>query len=343
VKSSLVLKASVATLFFMFGLVPWKLRQLLKHRYAILMYHRVIPQNEAENGIQAGMYVQPETFENHIRFLKKSFSILSLLELQSRTEKKSNISHDKPLCAITSDDGWYDFYLNAYPILKAYQVPATVFLPTNFIGTNDWLWTDRLGYLFSKRGNSVGLQKQNQVSGNAVANQLEELKGSQESRLEEAIAILKKFRDDEINEILLELSERWDLDQNPPGRAFLNWEEVREMAQSGLVTFGSHTVAHKILTTLADQEIRDELIESRKRLIAEQVVDPSFIPFCYPNGNHNDKIACMVKDTGYSLAVTTKKGWNNLESDPFTLRRIGIHQDMASTDAMFGCRIAGIF
>ena len=115
------------------------------------------------------------------------------------------------------------------------------------------------------------------------------------------------------------------------------------MAQSGLVTFGSHTVAHKILTTLADQEIRVELIESRKRLIAEQVVDPSFIPFCYPNGNHNDKIACMVKDTLYSLAVTTKKGWNNLESDPFTLRRIAIHQDMASTDAMFGCRIAGIF
>ena len=59
------------------------------------------------------------------------------------------------------------------------------------------------------------------------------------------------------------------------------------MQISWLVSSGSHTVAHKILTTLTDDEIRNELIESRKKLIAEQVVDPSFIPFCYPNGNYN--------------------------------------------------------
>jgi hypothetical protein len=38
-----------------------------------------------------------------------------------------------------------------------------------------------------------------------------------------------------------------------------------------------------------------------------------------------------------------KKGWNDARSDFFTLRRIGVHQDMTSTKAMFGCRIAGIF
>jgi len=325
------------------GLVGWKLRRIPSNYFLVLMYHRIISLNDVGKGIQAGMYVQAETFEDHIRFLKTSFSILSISELQSYTEKQSSISHDKPLCAITSDDGWHDFYTKAFPILKAHKVPATVFLPTDFIGTNDWFWTDRLGYLLFKRLNSNCSQNCNRGSGNAVVNKLVELKGSQESRLEEAIEILKEYRDDEINEILSELSDRWNLDQNPSGRSFLNWEEVREMAQSGLITFGSHTVTHKILTTLSDQEIHDELIKSRKRLIVEQVVDPSFIPFCYPNGNYNDKIAAMAKDTGYDLAVTTKKGWNNLESGPFTLRRIGIHQDMTSSDAMFGCRIAGIF
>lgn len=325
------------------GLVGWKLKLISSNYFVVLMYHRIISLNDVGKGVQAGMYVQPKTFENHIRFLQKSFSLVPISEIASIIEEKSCNSHAKPICVITFDDGWHDFYINAYPIMKAHKVPATVFLPTDFIGTNDWLWTDRVGYLFSKRGNSTGLQKCNRASVNAIVNQLEKLKGSQESRLEEAIKILKGYRDDEINEILLELSERWDLYQKPSGRAFINWEEVREMAQSGLVTFGSHTVAHKILTTLADQEIRDELIESRKRLITEQVVDPSFIPFCYPNGNHNDRIVCMVKDTGYDLAVTTKKGWNNPESDPFILRRIGIHQDMTSTDAMFCCRIAGIF
>lgn len=342
-KSSLVLRLSIASLFCMSGFLSWKLRRASENRYAILMYHRVVSQNDVENGLQAGMYVQPKTFENHIRFLKKYFSLVPISEIDSIIEEKSCNSHAKPICVITFDDGWHDFYISAYPILKAHKVPTTVFLPTNFIGTNDWFWTDRVGYFFSKRGNSTGLQKQNRVSGNAVVNQLEKLTGSQESRLEKAIEILKGYRDDEINEILLELSERWDLDQNPSGRAFLNWKEVREIARSGLITFGSHTVAHKILTTLTDQEIRHELIESRKRLIAEQAVDPSFISFCYPNGNYNDKIAGMVKETGYNLAVTTKKGWNNPEADPFILRRIGIHQDMTSTDAMLGCRITSIF
>ena len=50
-----------------------------------------------------------------------------------------------------------------------------------------------------------------------------------------------------------------------------------------------------------------------------------------------------VKEAGYDMAVTTNKGWNSSNSDPFTLKRIGIHNDMTSTEAMFACRIAGIF
>jgi len=53
------------------------------------------------------------------------------------------------------------------------------------------------------------------------------------------------------------------------------------------------------------------------------------------------KIARMVKYAGYSIAVTTKKGWNNARPDSFTLRRIGIHQDMTSTVPLFAARIAG--
>jgi len=89
-------------------------------------------------------------------------------------------------------------------------------------------------------------------------------------------------------------------------------------------------------------EIHDELVESRKGLLSEQGVGPSFITFCYPNANYNDKIVSTVQNTGYSLAATTKNGWSHARSDPFTLRQIGIHQDMASTEAMLGCRIVGI-
>ncbi|MCM8792745.1 MAG: polysaccharide deacetylase family protein, partial [Candidatus Omnitrophica bacterium] len=172
---------------------------------------------------------------------------------------------------------------------------------------------------------------------------MDKFEGSYESNLERAIQILKSYREEEIEEILSELSRRWGIDEYPSGRAFLTWEEVREMAASGLITFGSHTATHRILTNLKDDEIQDELIRSKEKLIAEKVVDKSFIPFCYPNGNYNENIARLVKEAGYSLAVTTEKGWNRFNSNPFALKRIGIHQDMTSTEAMFLCKVANIF
>jgi len=328
------------------------------------MYHRVLPEGERD-GVQAGMYVKPESFEAHLIYLKKHFKIISLSELFTYLPSppfRKGEKNQKPWCILTFDDGWYDFYEYAFPILKKFEAPATVFLSTDFIGTNKWFWTDRLINLLlhkQKAGSmeqgikDKGLGKERKKQGEedkeqlrsskGVVNQIENLKGPYESRMEKAIQILKPYRDEEIEEILSELSSRWSLIPDPQERPFLSWEEVREMAQSGLITFGSHTASHRILTTLGDDEIRDELMQSKDRLISEKVIDPSFIPFCYPNGNYNEKIVKMVKEAGYSLAVTTDNGWNTFGSDPFTLKRIGIHQDMASSEAMFGCRIIKLF
>jgi peptidoglycan/xylan/chitin deacetylase (PgdA/CDA1 family) len=141
----------------------------------------------------------------------------------------------------------------------------------------------------------------------------------------------------------MELEKSYGLSSHISERAFLNWEEVKEMHGSGLVSFGSHTADHQILTTLDENKIRKELSASKKKLIDERVVDPNTICFCYPNGNFNEKIAMLVKEGGYSFAVTTKTGWNSFTENNFTLKRIGVHQDMASTKAMFLARIAGIF
>src|SRR4051812_3987331 len=50
--------------------------------------------------------------------------------------------------AVTVDDGYRDFYLNAYPVLKRYGIPATVFLMTDFIDRNTWPWWDQLQFAF---------------------------------------------------------------------------------------------------------------------------------------------------------------------------------------------------
>lgn len=343
VKTSIAMKSILASFFSKTGGMSRKLNRVSKHDSVILMYHRVVPHDEVRSGIQAGMYVEPYTFERHLGFLKKHFVIVPISALLSDYEEVSGTLDAKPRCVLTFDDGWHDFFEYVFPILKTHQVQATVFLPTDFMGTGDWFWTDRLGNLLYQReksGNSVSLT---QSSTNSFVRRLEGLNDPIEGQIEKAIGMLKALHNEKIEEILRELSARWNLDAAPGRRAFFNWEEVREMAQSGLVTFGSHTVGHKILTTLTEPEIRDELANSRKRLVTEKAVDPAFISFSYPNGNYTDRIAKMVRDSGYDLAVTTENGWNHNGSDLFALKRISIHQDMTSTEAMLGCRILGIF
>ena len=289
------------------------------------------------------MYVEPKTFETHIIYLKKYFQIVPLSEA-TNNYGKSFPSKRKPICILTFDDGWFDFYKYAYPILKTHVVPATVFLPTKFIGTKDQFWTDVLTQLCYGKQQGEGGRRKNPISSNPVIGLLESSSGTLETRLERSIEMMKLLTQEDIKQILADLSERWGIVPTPRGRDFLTWDEVREMHRSGLVSFGSHTVTHRILTTLRDDEIDWELQQSKDRLVAEGVVDNSFLPFAYPNGSYNDRIKDLLKKHGYNLAVTTKKGWVRYsdKAKMFELARIGIHQDMTSTDAMFGCRIAKI-
>jgi len=285
------------------------------------------------------MYVESGTFDMHLRYLKRHFLISPLSEVVKYLGG-SFPPKRQPVCILTFDDGWCDFYTYAYPILSDHGVPATVFLPTKFIGTKDQFWTDSLSRLC--HGRDPGAARRNQTgSSHPIIDLLENGNGSMEARLERSIESMKAFPEEEIRRILDGLRERWGIDPTPQSRDFLTWDEVREMHRSGLVSFGSHTETHRILTTLRDDEIVRELRRSKERLAEEGVAGSSFFPFAYPNGNHADYIMKSVKHHGYSLAVTTRKGWNGYTDGEkaFELNRIGIHQDMASTDALFGCRI----
>jgi len=284
------------------------------------------------------MYVDPETFEMQILYLKQHFQVLSLAEKMSSLPNMEKTRSLRPVCILTFDDGWRDFYEYAYPLLKRNQVPATVFLPTGYIGTNDWFWTDRLASFLT---NEIPPAKP-EIPGNALVETIAGIRGGHEERLEAAIQLLKNRNDKEIEEVVAELKERAGIEARPNHRVFLNWEEVREMRGSELVTFGSHTNNHRILDHLKEEDVWEELVLSKKILLQEGVVNPDFIPFCYPNGNFNQRIACMVREAGYHAAVSTENGWNDGHASPFELKRLAIHQDMTASREMFGCRVVDI-
>jgi len=346
-KLSLIAKMLLANPLYRLKKTRVSLQLKGKNDFFILMHHRIIKKNASETFPQGGMYVEPETFGKQIQFLKDNFPIIPLEEVPRILGSGNKFGKNHPFCVLTFDDGWKDFFENAYPVLKSKNVCATVFLPTDIIGTRKQFWADNLAHILSKIEKSEKYSRNRSSSSNhIIVEKIENLKGSIEQKIETAAKELKKIPNEEIDRILKELKDKWEIDPMTEGRSFLTWEEAREMYKSGIICFGSHTKNHTILSTVSEDVIREELVQSKNKLVVENVVSPSFIPFAYPNGNYTRRIAEMVEQSGYSLALTTDKGWNRATDDKgelFRLKRIGIHQDIASTDSMLACRIYGIY
>jgi peptidoglycan/xylan/chitin deacetylase (PgdA/CDA1 family) len=335
---SLKAKSVLTSLMYGAGIVERRLQRNPETDAVVLMYHRVIPRREMGAAVQPGMVVEPETLDMHLRFLRRHFEIVPLAHVVE--ERSNDRQQGKRRCALTFDDGWQDFYEHAYPVLKAHAAPATVFLPTDFIGTSRWFWTDRLGLLFDRiKTLSAG---QGEV-GRVMDEEWGDLPGDAAQRLELAIAKLKSRRSEDIEAVIARVAAAAGEQAIPAQRAFLTWEEVREMRESGLVEFGSHTAGHLLLTTVTEDEALAELRNSYTALVGRGMADAHGITFSYPNGNCSPRLSEMVREEGYALAVTTEAGWHRAGADPFLMRRIAIHQDVTATEAMFAARIAGLF
>lgn len=336
---TICIKKMLSEFFFRAGIVDKKFQQYgNRGYYLILMYHRIIRKSRL---VQAGMYVKPETFEKHLIFIDKYFNVAPIDFLANNFDLGLTNNKGKPTCVLTFDDGWIDFYDNAFPLLKKHRKHATVFLPTDYIDSCKLFWTDEFAHLLYNKNMTLfaELSDKKNIS---ILKHIDEIKGSFEHKLEAGIQFLKKFSSIQIESILNGLSEIWQIERNHSSRSFLSWEEIDEMKNSGLISFGSHTANHQILTTIDTEEIVNELTFSRNKLINKNAFCRSSVPFCYPNGNYTKTIADMVKESGYNIAVTTKNGWNHINDGHFTLKRVGIHEDMTSNTSLFASRVAGL-
>ena len=100
----------------------------------------------------------------------------------------------------------------------------------------------------------------------------------------------------------------------------LNRSQIDEMHASGLIEFSSHGVNHKRLRDLTDEEVLDELTQS-KSIIEEKLGKP-LLTFCYPYGAFDIRIRSLVFKAGYKIDIGTRKGLNNWPWKPSSsLRR----------------------
>ena len=330
-----LLKLTVASSFYYTGLLDGCVQFLLRNKAMIFMYHRILPPDDMQIPlVQPGMYVSIATFRRQIRFLKSRFHLVSLEELIRRLAEGREIHR---YCVLTFDDGWRDNYKYAYPVLQKYSVPATIFLTTSYIGSKRWFWPEDVSSCLVKLHNGDA------VIGdlpNVILDELERkgfsVKSSLEKNVDRVVELLKKKSSEQRILFIDCLKDACGVKQHNT-RLLMNWDEVREMGESGLIEFGSHTMNHVLLDQLPLVEAQHEICMSME--IIEKKIGKKCIFFAYPNGNYNDRIISLIGNTGLSAALTTKRGYVSSDSTLLALSRIALHEDVSCNLPLFMWRM----
>lgn len=264
-------------------------RKITKSQISILAYHRVGSQTD-------GWSLNPlceKIFDYHINYLSKNFKIVSLSNL---SEMIRNGNVPEKAVVITFDDGYKDNYEFAFPILKKYNAPATVFLATGPVEEKNLFWWDKINYaLFHTDMESIDL---NHIGAYQLCcNEDKVLAGL---NIQEKLKKMDNNKKETVIEELINLTDV-NIPEKLGKKYLLSWNEIKKMNKNN-IEFGSHTVTHPILTNVSLDKAKWELINSKKCI--EENLETEVESFAYPNGDFNAKLSSLVKNIGYTSSVS---------------------------------------
>ena len=287
--------------------------------------------------------------QDQMRYLSRHYRILhieeALKELYATPEadQRKNSGRDRRIpLVLTFDDGYLDNYRLAWPLAKKFQAPITIYSIPGYVESGHYFWWLAAKHLLKQLdGTKVKFDEQTyQLSS---AEERERLLKLIDTRLRYASSV------DEREAFLANLQQELGVSlpvrgtrENDDDALPMTWEQMREMEESGLVSFGAHTVNHPVLSALSDrEELQYEVSESRTLL--EQKLGHPVLTFAYPIGkpqHFGDQSVDAVQAAGYSWALTTIEDANTQETDPYLLRRLPGDVDLHWT--VMAAELAGL-
>lgn len=261
----------------------------------ILMFHGIGPDDVPE-----------AAFDWQLSCLKREFEVVSLEELHRRVAARQTSGDE---VVITFDDGVQNHASMAYPPLLAHGLCATFFVCPGNVESGQWIWNMEMRARLMR------------LSTDERQRLVQEL-GAPHSAAEDLAAWCKQLgpearqaAETAVRSVTQQFEPTaYELDRFAP----MSWQTLRSL-DPALITLGSHTSFHPILTTLPPDAQRDQLVGSRK-LLEERLGRP-VRTFCYPNGDHDPQVVTQVRNA-YDIAVTTVPGYVGDNPDPVRLPRI---------------------
>lgn len=293
---------------------PMRIQRNSGPRFVVLCYHRI-----GIGGIPFYSHLPVSQFEQQMRYLKSNCRIVSLNQL---VQELNDGIPSAPAVAVTFDDGYLGTYTEAFPILRKYAIPATVYLTAGCIESGEVAWYDRIFLalqVMAKKSYEVRIPHYRRF----------ELH-SYEARLAAAEELMRYFRtlpNDRRIEECAALERQVTMPQPELANRMMTWSQIREMQKAG-ISFEAHTMTHPVLSRVDTQSLNYELGEAKR--IVEERTQTEVCHFAYPFGKTEE---CgnlsgeSLSRLGFRSAATTMWGVNTPDVHPYRLRRVQIGEN----------------
>jgi peptidoglycan/xylan/chitin deacetylase (PgdA/CDA1 family) len=287
----------------------------------VLTFHRVVPEKDfMEAHSPPGMMVRSRTFRRLLRYLNKECEVLPLSI--NITDRESSLT--RPRVVLTFDDGWKDTSEIAFPLVKEFGLPITVFVCPGLAGKSSPFWPElvfRAWRTAAKRESES--HKFGEICNGLLPGETFFPATAPQERAEVLIAYLKELRSAERDGIIRQLSLFGDQSSSVCRglEAAMTWEETQSLGREG-AQIGSHTQHHEILTGLEDEAARREVADS-KHSIESQLGKPCET-FAYPNGSWSREARQLVIREGFRQAFVNVPGIWTAGTDPWLIPRVNV-------------------
>jgi len=278
------------------------LERMLLHeanRVRVLTYHRV---------------ADPIGFEEQMKYLAKNYPVVSMADLLSN--KKGQQTLPPRAVMITFDDAYQDFADCAWPILRRYRLPVTLFVPTGFPDQPERIfWWDRLKHALENT-------PRHDMLDTPVGRLPLETAADRQRAYRQLRSYIKELPHSE--SLLWTHEICGQLGASQPKHEVLNWSTLRRLHSEG-VTLGAHTRNHPLMNRIAPEQAEAEAVGSLGDL--RDQVGPVQPIFAYPDGRFTAEVVERLRRAGFAMAFTTIRGTNDMRKvDPLQLRRNDIQR-----------------
>jgi peptidoglycan/xylan/chitin deacetylase (PgdA/CDA1 family) len=278
-----------------------------ERRLLVLIYHRVHARPDPMFPREATAEVFRWQMELLARFMEPIPLRDGVMRLGSGTLPRRAV-------AVTFDDGYADNRTVAAPILASLQVPATFFVATGYLG-NGRMWNDTV--IESVRGLPQG---EHDFAEFGLG--LRSVSGDESRRTlcRDLIGAIKHRAQPERQRLADRLATA--VGKSVSDDLMMSEEQVRELVDLGF-DVGAHTVSHPILRVLDIASAVREIRQGKEDL--ERITGRRVDLFAYPNGRPGDDYGpehvAAVREQGFALAMSTRRGVCAPKADPWQLPR----------------------